>query len=237
MNLRRNSSLLKPLFYLALGCGLLTAGCSGKGASNAQQSDAVPTSDIVKPLTADESKLFQSIEGHDFTQVQLLVKEHPEILKAQGPLGTPLHRAAAGPGDAEITNYLLQKGADVAALDDRGNTPLNVAVRGRANKEKARIVELLLTKGANPNAKTRGGGSTPLHIAAFAGNFEVVKLLLTHKADVSATDGEGKTPLQRVTMMQKKIDSGDKSAKAVGKIFDMQNYPVIIKLLRAAGGK
>jgi ankyrin repeat protein len=236
MNLRRTSSSPNPLVFAVLGCSLLIAGCNN-GSPPAGQPSAVPTSNIVKPLTANESKLFQSIEGRDFTQVQLLVKEHPETLKAQGPLGTPLHRAAAGPGDAEITNYLLKAGADVAALDDRGNTPLNVAVRGRASKEKARIVELLLAKGADPDAKTRGGGSSPLHIAAFAGNFEVVKLLLTHKADVNATDGEGKTPLQRVTTMQKKIDSGDKTAKAVGKIFDMQNYPAIIKLLRAAGGK
>lgn len=225
----------RALPLLLSSCVLVFSGCTQRAAdsnSNPAQVAATPV-----PLSADEAKLFKAIEGHDLTQVQTMVRENPQLLKAQGPLGTPLHRAAGGRGDAEMTRYLLDKGADVRALDGQGNTPLNVAVRGRGSKEKAHIVELLLTAGADPNAKTRAGGSTPLHIAAFGGNVEAVKHLIAHKADVNATDREGKTPLQRILAMQEKLKAGDKAASTLGNFFDLKNYPQIVTVLREAGGK
>lgn len=47
------------------------------------------------------------------------------------------------------------------------------------------IVELLLSKGANPDGLSHGG--TALHVAAKNGHDDIVKVLLDHHADVSAT--------------------------------------------------
>jgi len=73
-----------------------------------------------------------------------------------------------------------------------GLTPLHTAA-GRGHKE---IVELLITAGADVNAKGDYGW-TPLHkaAAAFEDHKEVVELLIAKGADVNAKDMHGETPL------------------------------------------
>ncbi|NRB28689.1 MAG: ankyrin repeat domain-containing protein, partial [Roseibacillus sp.] len=57
------------------------------------------------------------------------------------------------------------------------------------------IVELLIAKGADVNAKFEDDGSTPLHLAAWKGHFETAELLIAKGADVNAKDKDGETPL------------------------------------------
>jgi hypothetical protein len=58
-------------------------------------------------------------------------------------------------------------------------------------------MQALIDAGANVNAKTPEGDST-LHIAAFAGKLDVVRLLAKNRADLSLKDGAGLTALQVV---------------------------------------
>jgi HEAT repeat protein len=84
--------------------------------------------------------------------------------------------------------------AIVNAKDSNGTTPLHIAVwEGR--KE---LVELLLAKGADVNARTNPMGSTPLHFAASDGRKDLVELLLAHGADVNAKNNNSQTPLGSV---------------------------------------
>jgi cytohesin len=48
------------------------------------------------------------------------------------------------------------------------------------------IAELLISEGADVNAKADGGG-TPLHQAAYEGHKEVAELLIAKGADANAT--------------------------------------------------
>ena len=59
------------------------------------------------------------------------------------------------------------------------------------------IVELLIAKGADVNAKFEDDGSTPLHLAAWKGHFETAELLIAKGADVNAKIEDGRTPLDR----------------------------------------
>jgi cytohesin len=56
-------------------------------------------------------------------------------------------------------------------------------------------VQTALENGANPNAKNNNNGSTPLHIAAYKGHVEIVKILLDRGADLNAKDNTGHAPL------------------------------------------
>ena len=86
----------------------------------------------------------------------------------------------------EITQLLLEYGADANARDDNGRTLLHIHII--KNKE---IAQLLLKHGADVNAKNKRG-EIALHTAENKG---VAQLLLEHGADANARDNNGKTPL------------------------------------------
>ena len=105
---------------------------------------------------------------------------------------------AAKHGNASRAKTALRNGADVAARDEDGSTPLHVAARVSAADHRAdpmATVAALIEAGADPGARTRAG-ATPLHAVAAArhDNSEVVEALLEAGADPSARDEDGKTP-------------------------------------------
>ncbi|MFE9745835.1 ankyrin repeat domain-containing protein [Saccharothrix saharensis] len=101
---------------------------------------------------------------------------------------TPLHVAVEN-GRADVVRVCLDAGADPAALDARGRTPLDLA-------DDPRIARLLIEAGA-PHRTRRS--STPLHdacrrAAADADWVPVVELLLEHGADPGVRDEFGELP-------------------------------------------
>ena len=98
---------------------------------------------------------------------------------------------------------MIEEGASVNTLTNRGNSPLHLAV----GMGSVIIVQALLEAGANPNAKD-SYLQTPLHFAAFAkldkesrriGDVstrkEIAILLVEAGASVDPTSSEGLTPL------------------------------------------
>jgi ankyrin repeat protein len=121
---------------------------------------------------------------------------------------TPVFKA----GSAEIARLLIAKGADLRIKGSRQNTPLHEA----AARLQADVVEVLLDKGLDANAKDENG-VTALHLASHGRHWErefgsgrrgwgtevpslsLLETLVAHGADVNLKDARGETPLKIVT--------------------------------------
>ncbi|MEG9862102.1 MAG: ankyrin repeat domain-containing protein [Parvularculales bacterium] len=87
----------------------------------------------------------------------------------------------------------LGRGADVNGSNKRGLTPLHGAV---AASRTPAVVELLLDRGADTEARDKVNGLTPLHAAGrFSKTPAVVEVLLKHGADINARAKGDITPL------------------------------------------
>ena len=93
----------------------------------------------------------------------------------------PLH-AAIEAGDAVLTRRLLDAGADAAALDRAGETPLMIAAR----VGEPELAMALLEHGAAVDARDEQFGQTALMIAAREGHLETARVLVAAGADVDA---------------------------------------------------
>ena len=133
---------------------------------------------------------------------------------------TVLHMAASRSGK-EVVELLLDRGAQVNATTKDGKTPLMSAnrlhiaelliargatwgsgetgidpdgsrIREAARKGDVKLIEMLLSKGADPNRASKGGG-TPLLSAVVGRHTQAVRTLLGAgaKVDVRIYDGNG----------------------------------------------
>jgi len=105
---------------------------------------------------------------------------------------TQLHDAAVE-GDLAAVRRLIGDDVQIDAPDAYGATALYKAAKAGHDD----IVEFLLSKGADVNARTALSRSTPLHQAAKAGYTEIARQLIEHDADVNARDHHQDTPLCR----------------------------------------
>lgn len=170
--------------------------------------------------------LFDACISHNLEVVKFLMDKGEDIHCQNSEKTTPLH-VACGAGNLEIVKYLIEKGANVNQTNIFGETPLSSAVirsatlieyliNQGANVQSVRtdehykgytplhevydfdVARVLVKYGADVNAKTESN-LTPLHIACYKSNLEIVKLLIQNGADknVVCTDGEfkGCTPI------------------------------------------
>lgn len=139
-----------------------------------------------------ELDVFDSAALGNTRRLQELLAQRDDLLQAHSADGwTPLHLASFF-GRVDAVRYLLEAGAEVGAVsgNELANTPLHAAAAARHLE----VCRLLLTHGADPDARQHGG-YTALQSAALHGDRELVDLLLQHGADPSATDEDGEGPV------------------------------------------
>ncbi len=104
---------------------------------------------------------------------------------------TALHYAVRG-GKLPLIKLLLERGADLGALDDNGLTPLLHLGKTRSKADPIPVMELLAANGADLDAKDEKQSTLLMHFARL-GKAEPVHWLLARGADRSACNKSGKT--------------------------------------------
>ena len=115
----------------------------------------------------------------------------PEAAAHLLALGAPLDlEEAGGLGDVAAVRRLLDGGISVSSTE--AAAALNMA----AWYDRRDVVALLLERGMDPGTRIEWGkeGRTALHIAAYCGHAELVRLLLDHEAPVNVADQVYGTP-------------------------------------------
>jgi len=104
---------------------------------------------------------------------------------------TPLF-SACEKQDLDIVLLLIERGACINAKDRLGRTPLHLACWFG---DHPLLVETLLAKGADRDAKTSDDLTTALHCAAQAGRVDCMRVLLESGSEVESKDKYGRTTL------------------------------------------
>ena len=127
------------------------------------------------------------------SQADAMLQEYPQLLNARWMHDeTALHFLAIE-GFVNAVRFLAERGADVNAINEFGDTALvDIAGLGRTD-----IADVLLSHGADPNAKS-STRDNPLHAAARAGHAELVKRLLRAGAHARYRTDLGETVFDAV---------------------------------------
>ncbi len=121
---------------------------------------------------------------------RILLDNKAELMYRDKLSKSVLHSAAAS-GNIDVAQFFLAKKISIGATSVEG-TPLHLA----AKHGHPRMVDFLLSKGADKNAKANHN-ITPIYLASQHGHEEIVKTLEMMGADVNIADTEGNTPLHR----------------------------------------
>ena len=173
-----------------------------------------------------------------------LVESGADLNQKGGKFGdTSLHLAAQN-GNAEVLAYLLECGADLTLKNNKGITPLHMAVlKGHID-----IIQSLIDDNNkikfDVHVKESKFENSPLHLAV---QFGKMALLLKCGADVNMKNSTGSTPLHNVAenghtnIFQSLIDLGgdinivNKANRTVFHVAALNGHLDIVKLLIAKG--
>ena len=163
-----------------------------------------------------KNNLYASVQKGDLNGVKLALENGANINQRSGDYNsTPLMEASYY-GHLEVVKFLVEKGADITAADDDGDTVFFYAQWGEhypvidylrsqstsmlykaAKNGDAYGVELAVENGANINYRDEDD-NTPIVVAAIAGKYNVVELLAELGANVNARNKEGRSALNYV---------------------------------------
>lgn len=174
--------------------------------------------------------VFRAAELGVLSYLSELLQRAPARAMERNPAGSTALHGACYWGSVEAARLLLNHGADVnAATADAFLQihPLGCAVAtpdvpspGQDETVVLQLVDLLLDRGAQVNARRRDG-MTALHSAAYRGHLRVIRRLLDHGADASIRAHD---------------DAGAHRGQTAAETAAAQGQGAAVELLRGAGG-
>jgi ankyrin repeat protein len=147
-------------------------------------------------------ELFTAIKAGDLDYTKTSLQENPKLVNSKDESGnTPLLLAASA-GNKDLCEVLIANGAALEAQGQHG-TALHEAAIGN-HKD---IVELLVNKRANVNARDKSG-NTPLYYASTfdpgskrnKNDWDIARSLLSNRANVNMKSGSSNTPLHSAAL-------------------------------------
>ncbi|KYQ92184.1 ankyrin repeat-containing protein [Tieghemostelium lacteum] len=142
------------------------------------------------------SPIHVAVLKNNMDLLKMLLESGADVNAYKKDGSTSLHIAAIS-GNAEAARVLLKNGANIMTANRFGSTPIHEA----CIKCQPEVVEVLLQhEKALVNLKDKDG-SSPLHLACnlsqsnVQGNISVVKVLLSHGANINEQDNGCATPL------------------------------------------
>ena len=152
--------------------------------------------DIAQAIAAKKGGLdiFEASVPGKLERLKNLIEQDRALVETYSPDGFTPVALATYLGQKSVTEYLIEKGANVNAIAK--NATGFTALTGAVANNHVEISKILVKRGANVNHRYEGGVS-PLMEACLNGNLELVNFLLENGADPSAKTKDEKTPLVR----------------------------------------
>lgn len=136
--------------------------------------------------------IFEAAVTGKIGHIVRMLAHSPELVDAYAEDGFQPLGLACFFGQHEAAEYLIKAGA---AVNSHSNNALRAApLQSAVAAGHRECVSLLISYGADPNTRERGG-YTPLHAAAQNGDIELIRTLIFAGADLDARSDDGKLPV------------------------------------------
>ncbi len=147
-------------------------------------------------------ELMESVEAEAVIYKNLLVTHIPDIVEPAQKRFLRAQSAVQEPSEDKLKKLLSQKSFDINFINEiRGHPTL---LYQAVDNGDARMCQVLLEAGADPNIGANKDGYKALARAAFRGNVEIIGMLLDHGASIDEPKKDGVTPLEIAVTLGRK---------------------------------